>query len=219
MEYRGLSITHFEHDCFQIKAGGTVVYFDPFNLKAEQTLPADYIFITHEHFDHCSKNDLEKIAKPGTAIVASQECESQLKNIRAKEIIYVLPGQQIVLGDLAVATVPAYNLNKFRADNLPFHPPANHQVGYILTIGGVKIYHAGDTDNIPELANIKDIDLALLPVSGTYAMDCKEAAEAAAVIKPKIAIPMHYGSVIGSIADAEKFKVETEKLGIKTEII
>lgn len=219
MDYQQLKISHFEHDCFQIKAQNKVIYFDPFNLKADQSELADYIFLTHEHFDHCSKNDLEKITGNKTIVVAAQECEPQLRNLRAKEIVYVLPGQEMELVDLQVEVVPAYNINKFRSDNLPFHPKEDHQVGYVLTIKDVRIYHAGDTDKIPEMSELKYIDLALLPVSGTYVMTYKEAVEAVQIIKPKIAIPMHYGSVVGGINDAEKFKAEAEKFGIKVEII
>lgn len=206
MEYQGLQINHFEHSTFQIKAGGRVIYFDPYNLKDSQILAADFIFITHEHFDHCSKKDLEKIASPKTVVVSSEDCAEQLKGLRVKEVILVGAGQTLEWQDLQVEAVPAYNIDKFRSAGLTYHPQNDGQVGYVMEISGIRIYYAGDTDKIPEMAQLKNIDVALLPVSGTYVMTWREAAQAAKVIKPKLAIPMHYGSIIGGLADARKFK-------------
>ena len=210
MEYQGLEINHFEHSAFQIKAGDRVIYFDPYNLKDSQILPADFVFITHEHFDHCSKKDIEKIASLKTIIVASEDCAGQLKGLRVKEIVFVGGSESLEWENLLLEAVPAYNIDKFRSAGVCYHPQNNGQVGYVLEIGGVRVYHAGDTDKIPEMADLRDINIALLPVSGTYVMTWQEAAEAVKLIKPKLAIPMHYGSIVGSKEDAEKFKEKAE---------
>lgn len=219
MEYQNLKINHFAHACFQIVSEGRMIYIDPFKLAEGQIQPADYVFITHGHFDHCSPEDLSKIVSTETVVVASVECQSALAELPAKEIRYLKPGQNLELANLRVNAVQAYNINKFREPGVPFHLPAGDELGYVIEIGGVSIYHAGDTDNIPEMAELKNIDLALLPVSGIYVMTPEEAAQAAKTIQPKIAIPMHYGSIVGTQADAEKYKQLTEKAGIKVEII
>ncbi len=219
MDYRSLQISHFEHDCFRLVVGGKVVYLDPFNLKTSQSLEADYIFISHGHFDHCSRKDINKIAALKTTVVAAQECAEQLKGLRVKELLYVAPGQVLTLPDLTAEVTAAYNINKFRSAGVVYHPQADSQVGYLLDFFGVRLYHSGDTDFIPEMAALKNVDLALLPVSGTYVMTVAEAILAAKAIKPVIAIPMHYGSVIGSLDDAYKFKDLAEPEGIKVEII
>ena len=219
MEYNGLIINHFAHDCFQIKAGSKVIYIDPYTLKSGQIEPADYIFVTHGHFDHCSRHDLEKITGQQTIIVASKECQVQLSGLKVKEIVYVGPDQFLELESIKVETVQAYNLDKFRENNQLYHSPEGDELGFILEISGLRLYHSGDTDKIPEMARLKNIDLALLPVSGTYVMTVEEAVEAAKVIKPKVAIPMHYGSVVGSLADAQKFKDLLAEENINVQII
>jgi L-ascorbate metabolism protein UlaG (beta-lactamase superfamily) len=119
-----------------------------------------------------------------------------------------------------VEAVPAYNVNKFRSPGVVFHPRQAEHNGYIVTVGGERLYHAGDTDHIPEMSGIK-CDVALLPVSGTYVMVAEEAAEAAKAIKPRIAVPMHYGDkdVVGTLADAERFKQLCEQAGIAVQIL
>ncbi len=219
MQYQNISINHFAHDCFQIKANNQIIYFDPYKLEANQIETADFVFITHGHFDHCSPEDLQKIVTDQTVIIASAECESTIKDLKPKEFHYLKPGEDLSVDSLRVQAVQAYNINKLREDGLPFHSPQGDELGYVVEVGGVRIYHAGDTDNIPELADLKDIDLALLPVSGTYVMTAVEAIQAVKLIMPKIAIPMHYGSVVGTIADAETFKQQLEGSVIKVEII
>lgn len=219
MRYQNLTINHFAHDCFQIKANGQAIYFDPYKLEPGQIEPADYIFITHGHFDHCSPEDLQKIVSAKTTVIASAECQENLSGLKVKEIHYLKPGQNLSVDGLRVWAIQAYNINKFREPGVPFHLPGGNELGYIIQIDGVRIYHAGDTDHIPEMADLKNIDLALLPVSGTYVMTPEEAVQAAKVIQPKIAIPMHYGSIVGTLADAEKFKHLAEEAGVKVEII
>lgn len=201
-EYHGVKLTWLGHDGFRIEVGKTI-YLDPF--KIEGGPKADIVLVSHEHFDHCNLDDLKKIVTPNTVIVAHSQSKSELSKLKAKEIKIVKPGDRINIGDVAIEAVPAYNTNKFREPGKPFHPKEDGKVGYILTVNGVRIYHAGDTDHIPEMKNIRT-DIALLPVSGTYVMTAVEAAEAAGDINPKIAIPMHYGAIVGSTSDADIFK-------------
>ena len=183
------------HDSFRFK-GEKVVYIDPWKLAAGAE-KADLILVTHEHHDHFSRDDILKISKADTVIMAPESVATQLggKTIVAK------PGNKLTAAGVAIEVVPAYNTNK------KFHPKSAGHVGYILTLNGKRIYHSGDTDLIPEMAELH-VDIALLPVSGTYVMTAVEAAEAANTIKPALAIPMHYGdsAVVGTRADAEEFK-------------
>lgn len=206
MEYQGLIINHLEHSGFCLETEGLAVYLDPYNLTLEQIKPASYVLISHNHFDHLSPNDIKKVANSATVIVGPIECQKQLEGLKVKEIIYVSPHQELLLDGLKLEVVAAYNLNKFKSAGVVYHPKTDEKVGYVAELAGVRVYHAGDTDKIPEMGELRNIDIALLPVSGTYVMDFKEAAEAAELIKPKLAIPMHYGSVIGSQNDAAKFK-------------
>lgn len=183
------------HDSFRLK-GEKVVYIDPWKLAAGME-KADVILVTHEHHDHFSPDDISKISKADTIIVAPPSVATKLggKTVVAK------PGDKLSAAGIAIEVVPAYNPNK------KFHPKSAGHVGYIVTLNGKRIYHTGDTDETPEMAQIK-CDIALLPVSGTYVMTAAEAAQAANTLKPALAIPMHYGDpdVIGMRRDAEEFK-------------
>lgn len=205
MQYKSLEIERLNHAGFKIKNSETI-FFDPFKVADKDIETADLIFISHEHFDHCSPDDLKKIANISTVIVAASSCRDNLAGMTANEIKYVQPGDRVDIEGIQIEAVPAYNINKFRSPGLPFHSLADNKVGFVVELDGVRIYHAGDTDNIPEMANLKDIDIALLPVSGTYVMTAEEAAEAARVISPKLVIPMHYGDIVGTEDDAKKFK-------------
>jgi len=202
-EYQGVKISWLGHDSFRI-TNGKVVMIDPFKIRP---IPekADILLISHEHFDHLSLDDIKKVSSDKTTIITIPACKKELSSLKVKEVKAVKPGDKVALGDITVEAVPAYNLNKFREPGKPFHPKEDGKVGFILSTKGVRIYHAGDTDPIPEMKSFKT-DIALLPVSGTYVMTPEEAAEAARMIKPKLAIPMHYGTIVGSENDAERFK-------------
>ncbi len=181
------------HDSFRLE-GEVTVYIDPWKLPPNSP-KADIILITHDHYDHCSPEDVVKIQKADTVIVTIPAAARKLKG----EVKTVKPGDKITVKGIEIEAVPAYNTNK------PFHPKEAGHVGFIVTLGGKRIYHAGDTDFIPEMKGLK-VDIALLPVSGTYVMTAEEAAKAADTIKPEVAIPMHYGEIVGSEKDAEHFK-------------
>jgi L-ascorbate metabolism protein UlaG (beta-lactamase superfamily) len=202
-EYQGLKISWLGHDSFRIKNGKTII-IDPFKIRP---IPdkADVILITHEHFDHLSLEDIKKVSSEKTTIITIPECKKELSSLKVNEVKAVKPGDKVELGDITLEAVPAYNLNKFREPGKPFHPKEDGKVGFIVAVKGVRIYHAGDTDQIPEMKGFRT-DIALLPVSGTYVMTPEEAAEATRMIKPKLAIPMHYGAIVGSESDAVRFK-------------
>jgi L-ascorbate metabolism protein UlaG (beta-lactamase superfamily) len=201
-EYGGVKISWLGHDGFKIK-NAKVVYIDPYEIKGGEK--ADILLISHDHDDHCSPEDVERIVSEKTTVVTTAESKRQLSKTKAREIRVAKPGEKIVIDGVSIETVPAYNVNKFRSPGQPFHPKQNEMLGFITTMNGVRIYHAGDTDLIPEMERF-NVDIACIPVSGTYVMTAEEAAESTRRIKPKIAIPMHYGSIVGDAGDAEKFK-------------
>lgn len=195
------------HDAFLLRAGGKSIYFDPFQLGPGLP-PADIICISHAHYDHCSPADVLAIQQPSTLIVTEIQAAAKLTG----KIVTLAPGERREVEGVTIEAVPAYNTNK------QFHPQANHWLGFILTVDGVRVYHAGDTDYVPEMKNIR-ADIALLPVSGTYVMTAEEAAQAAMAIGPKIAVPMHYAAIVGTTDDAARFaaalagRVRVEILG------
>lgn len=185
------------HDSFRLD-GPPVIYFDPWRLKG--TLPtADLVLVSHQHGDHCSPDDVKKVSGAGTVVVASPLAAEQLPGATV-----IRPGDMLSIAGVEIEAVPAYNVNKFRAPGVPFHPKQDEHVGFIVTVAGVRVYFAGDTDHTPEMAGF-DCDIALLPVSGTYVMTAEEAVGAARAIKPQIAVPMHYGAGIGSGDDGKAF--------------
>jgi L-ascorbate metabolism protein UlaG (beta-lactamase superfamily) len=188
------------HDSFRLDLrGGLVVYLDPF--KIPDGPKADLIFITHDHFDHCSPVDVAKIQKPETLIVTVSQAAAKLSG----QIQTIKPGETLTAKGVTVKAIPAYNVNKFRSPGVPFHPKESGYVGFMLSFDGKSLYLAGDTDFIPEMKGLQP-DVALLPVSGTYVMTVDEAVEAAAAIKPRLAIPMHVGGPIGALSQADEFK-------------
>ncbi len=207
---QGIQIQWLGHSAFKIISQGKNIYIDPF--KVPEKNDADYILITHPHYDHCSVEDLKKLTKEGTKIIMPTDCQSKVSRLDNKiEMIIISLGEKKIFDDLQVEAVPAYNIGK------EFHPKSQEWLGYIITLEGKRIYHAGDTDNIPEMANLKNIDVAFLPVSGTYVMTAEEAAQAAEKIKPKVAIPMHYASIVGTEQDADKFVSLCKEKGINVE--
>lgn len=181
------------HDTFRIDGKNMTVYTDPYKISGGKA--AGLILLTHSHQDHCSPEDVKKIQGPETVIVATADCADKLSgNIKTMK-----PGDSLSVGDVRIEAVPSYNTNK------NFHPKENGWAGYIFTVDGVRIYLAGDTDLIPEMKAFA-CDVALLPVSGTYVMTAEEAVRAALDINPQIAIPMHYGTIVGTLDDAQAFK-------------
>ncbi len=204
LEYEGVQITWLGHDGFKLKKE-RVVYIDPYQLKSPAE-PADVACVTHEHFDHLSVEDLKKVVTPRTTVVTIAACHEAAKGLRPHAVRIVKPGDRVLVEGITIEAVPAYNTSKFRAPGKPFHPQADGKVGFVLTMGGIRIYHAGDTDQIPEMAAAAGVDVALLPVSGTYVMTAAEAIKACQAVRPKLAIPMHYGAIVGEAAAAEAFK-------------
>lgn len=200
------------HSTIKINKNSKIMYIDPFNIEEEKN-DADIIFVTHSHYDHYSPKDIDKIKKEDTIIVITNDLYNEAKQSGFKEskIVTVKPNQTFNVSNIIVTTVPAYNINK------KFHPKENEWVGYILNIENIKYYIAGDTDITDENRKV-ECDVAFVPVGGTYTMTSKEAAELVNEIMPNIAIPIHYGSIVGTKQDAIDFK---EKLNerIRCEIL
>ena len=176
-----------------------IIYFDPFRIN-ENYHDADIIFITHDHYDHYSEEDIDKVEKTGTGIVAPEDLLAKLlkKGFQKENIITVKPNESYTVKNIKFTTIPAYNINK------QFHPKENKWVGYLIEIDGSSYYIAGDTDITEENQKIKS-DVAFVPVGGTYTMNYKEAAELINIIQPKVAVPIHYGSIVGTEQDAANF--------------
>lgn len=199
-----VEIAWLGHDGFRLRADA-VVYIDPYQLKSAQE-PGDLACVTHEHFDHLSAEDLKRVVTGKSTLVGPAACEPVMRTLGAKAVRVLAPGDRVEVAGVSVEAIPAYNTNKFREPGKPFHPKADGKVGYLIGLGGLRIYHAGDTDHIPEMTRAAGVDVALLPVSGTYVMTAEEAIAACKAIGPKLAIPMHYGAIVGSVADAERFR-------------
>ena len=191
-----MSVDHIHwlgHASFRIDDGAVRLYIDPWKL-AGGAPKADVIFITHSHFDHFSVEDIARIELPTTVFVVPEDVAPKLKG---RHVVLAEPGGSYQAGPIKVTAVPAYNLNK------DFHPKSNHWVGYIVTLSnGQRIYHSGDSDATPEMKKVQT-DIALMPCGGTYTMTAAEMAAAANEFKPAVLIPMHWGDIVGSKADAE----------------
>jgi L-ascorbate metabolism protein UlaG (beta-lactamase superfamily) len=180
--------------------GSRVVYFDPWKL-ARGSKKADIIFVSHEHFDHFSKDDIALISSSDTVIVTCEAVRRQMASAEAicREVRALAPGQMLSVFGVAIVATAGYNIGK------EFHTKKSGKLGCIVTMDGLRVYFAGDTDAIPEMGGYR-CDVALLPVSGTYVMTADEAADAALAINPRIVVPMHYGDIIGSASDASRLK-------------
>lgn len=187
-------ITWYGHATMKLR-GEKIVYIDPYEMKSRSYEPADIVLVTHDHYDHCVPEDITKVSKANTVIIAPVNCKGKLQG----NVKIIAAGETITEQGVPIEAVPAYNIGK------RFHPKSAGGVGYIVTLNGRRIYQAGDTDLIPEMKQI-NADIVILPVGGTYTMTAKEAAEAANIINPEVAIPMHYGAIVGSSSDAETFK-------------
>ena len=176
-----------------------VIYIDPFKIDKNYN-DADIIFITHDHYDHYSEEDIDKVINENTTIIIPEELLTKLlrKGINKNAIITVEPNEKYMVQGIKFETIPSYNTNK------TFHPKENGWVGYIIVIDGIRYYIAGDTDITEENKKVK-CDIAFVPVGGTYTMNFKEAAQLINEIQPKIAVPIHYGSVVGTKQDATDF--------------
>jgi len=179
------------HASFCIKAKGYAILIDPYRSPDSVKGCADLVLVTHSHFDHCSKDDIKKVMKKDAAIIAAQDCldSGEYRNLKV-----AAPGFKTDFHGIGIEAVPAYNTAKERQG---FHPKAKNGVGYIIDVEGMRIYHAGDTDLIPEMKDLKNIYAALLPVGGKYTMDEDEAMKAVKAIKPKFFVPIHYKNLLG----------------------
>jgi L-ascorbate metabolism protein UlaG (beta-lactamase superfamily) len=188
-----VTIQWFGHAGFKISHNGVIIYIDPWKLGISPH-DATFVLVSHMHYDHYSNSDIIGVSGPRTQLIATADV---IEKEGAGQVIE--PGRTIEIGQVRVTATPAYTPDK------QYHPRANNWVGFIVEIGSKRIYYAGDTDIIPEMRELTDIDLALLPVGGTYTMDADEAARAVSQIKPQQAIPYHWGDIVGSLDDAEKF--------------
>ena len=218
MKIGNVEIKWLGHSGFLIK-NSRVIYIDPYNIK-EENEKADLILITHSHYDHCSVADIEKIIKKGTRIILPADCQSKITRFNVPIKLEIIePGQKIDLGKIEISAFPAYNIDKH------FHPKDELWIGYLIKMNDVIVYHAGDTDMIPEMKNLtgygqKEKNLiALLPVGGRFTMNSEEAAESAKLIKPSLAIPMHYGSIVGTEEDAMDFVQLCKENNINSETL
>ncbi len=178
---------------------GKIIYIDPYKLKKGEK--ADFIFITHGHSDHLSLKDLEMVASEKSVVVVPESCKDKLKGVKFRKLITVNPGSVVDSDGLKVKAVHAYNVKKVK-----YHPKSNNWVGYVFNFGGVKFYHAGDTELIPEMKNI-DCDIVMLPLGQVYTMNSvKDAVQAALDVKAEVAVPIHFGMYEGTAEDAQKFK-------------
>ena len=192
-------ITVNEQSSIRIESEAGVIYIDPFRIGGEKN-DADYIFVTHDHYDHFSPEDIRKVAKAESVLIVPDKMTSKVKELSAEvsAIETVKVNESYIIRGLEFETIPAYNALK------PFHTKGAGWVGYIFTVDGKRIYVAGDTDATKEAKSVK-CDIALVPIGGTYTMDAKKAAELINTIRPAVAIPTHYGSIVGSATDGQVF--------------
>lgn len=188
------------HDTFRLD-GSSTVYIDPWKLSAGAR-PADLILVTHDHFDHFSAADIASIGAAATTLIGPAAVTGQVSGLTT---VTLAPREAATVGGVTVTAVSAYNLDKFRSPGEPYHPRVAGYLGYVVEMDGLRVYHAGDTDAIPEMSDVR-CDVALLPVGGTYTMTAAEAAAACDALGASAAVPMHFADIVGTQADAERFR-------------
>ena len=193
------------HSTIKFNKMGKIIYVDPYNIK-EEIHDADIIFVTHSHYDHYSEEDITKIKRDDTKIVVTSDLANNVIDFgfMSNDVTIVLPNNKYEVDDIKFSTVNSYNINK------QFHPKENNWVGYIIELDGIKYYIAGDTDINEDNQKVK-CDVALVPVGGTYTTTAQEAAGLVNIIKPKVAVPIHYGTIVGSEEDANIFRDSVEE--------
>ncbi len=180
--------------------GSKILYFDPYQIQAA-AYDADFIFITHEHYDHFEPESIAKVKQENTLLVAPESMKKTVlseSGIVSENCLFYRPGETHEAGGVVIETIPAYNKRK------PFHTKGKEWQGYVVEMDGVRYYVAGDTDVNEDIKKVR-CDVALIPIGGFYTMDGKQAAEYIAQIKPKAVIPTHYGSIVGNMADGQNF--------------
>ena len=219
MPLEHLQLEWLGHSGFRFVWNNKVIYIDPYMLSESSKL-ADFIFLTHSHYDHCSLADLNKIVTQDTVIFLPADAQSKITRFPFPvDMQIVEPQQEFEVAGMKISCLPAYNLHT------SFHPSSEGWVGYVFRFENLILYHAGDTDMIPEMQRLtgfgggNDYFIALLPIGGKYTMNYEEAVEAASLIKPSLAIPMHYGSVIGTKKDAEMFVALCQEKGVNAKIL
>ncbi|MDD4891285.1 MAG: MBL fold metallo-hydrolase [Phycisphaerae bacterium] len=188
-----ITVTWFNHASFRVASDKVVFYIDPWKIATEPK-DANAVLISHSHYDHFSPDDIAKVLAPGGLVLGPEDVRARLTGSRA-----VAPGEQVQVGTARVRGVAAYNIDK------KFHPRGNNWLGWIIELDGKRVYYAGDTDLTPEMSGLGPIDVAMLPVGGTYTMDPAVAARAVAAIRPKLALPYHWGDIVGTRADTDSF--------------
>lgn len=190
-----VEITWIGHASFRLAGDGGVVYIDPWKVPDTARADGNVVIVSHDHYDHCSPDDVVRVAVPGATIVAPPDTAAKFPAATPAG-----PGEKVIVGGVTVEAIPAYNVGK------KFHPRENGWIGAVVTLDATRIYYAGDTDLIDEMGQLEAIDVALLPVGGTYTMTPAEAAQACQRIGCKQAIPYHWGDIVGSADDAAAFE-------------
>ena len=218
MRIQNLDLEWLGHSAIKIKNKKTI-YIDPFQIPSSEE-KADIILITHSHYDHCSIADINKIAKDGTMVICTADCQSIVNKSEKKINMQIVePNDKIKIQDITIQTIPAYNVKK------QFHTKEEGWVGYVINLDNVAVYHAGDTDYIEEMKKLTGFGkkgltfIALLPVGGKFTMNYEEAAKAAVTLNPTIAVPIHFGGIVGTMKDAENFVKLCEAEGIDARIL